>query len=135
MSLDDTQKLAQDRLVMHARGTLLAPDLQAALERAWAEAAASDEGKSDIAAALGVTPDDIRPGPPPIAVDTPTSGLVPADMVMAIHWAALNVVVPVLIGLAKDEVKARMLELWRNVLLPRIRHGNRAALNDERPMK
>jgi hypothetical protein len=56
----------------------------------------------------------------PFIVEDDTSGFFGVELAVAVHWATVNIVVPVLIGLTKDEVKARLVQLWRQVIKPAI---------------
>ena len=133
--VDQPQDDPSDRVVAHARGNLSQPPmLQDAIKGAWEEAIGTEEGRAEVAAALGVDLRDVHRGPPPLLLVTPQAGFSETAFVLAIEWAGLHIAVPVLAGLAKDVIKDRLLALWRRVLLPAIRQGNQAAINEEQPL-
>ena len=132
--VDQPQDDPSDRVVAHARGNLKPEQLPGAIKAAWDEALSSNEGRAQVAAALNVPIEDVHAGPPPLALTPPRSGFTGTELLFAVEWAGLHIAVPVLAGLAKDVVKDRLLALWRRVLLPSIRQGNRAAINEERPL-
>jgi|SRR6516162_4156402 hypothetical protein len=133
--VDQTQDDPSDRIVAHARGNLDQPPmLRDAINSAWEGAIGTEEGRAEIAAALGIDVGDVHVGPPPLVLVELESGFTETAFVLAIGWAGLHIGVPVLAGLAKDVIKDRLLALWRVVLLPAIRQGNQAAINEEQPL-
>ena len=129
-----TEDDPSNHIVAHARGNLKPEQLPGAIKAAWDEALRSKEGRAQVAAALNVPIEDVHAGPPPLTLITPRSGFTGTELLFAVEWAGLHIAVPVLAGLAKDVVKDRLLALWRRVLLPSIRQGNQAAINEERPL-
>jgi hypothetical protein len=132
--IDQPQDDPSDRVVAHARGNLNKSTMVDAIKGAWEEATRTEEGRAEVAAALGVDLRDVHVGPPPLILVTPQAGFTETAFVLAIEWAGLHIGVPVLAGLAKDMIKDRLLALWRQVLLPAIRQGNQAAINEEQPL-
>ncbi|WP_413989194.1 hypothetical protein ACMDCR_24885 [Labrys okinawensis] len=127
MSISNTTK--EDRISKHKRGDLTRQQLDERVAEVWSETLASDFGRKRIAAALRIKPEDLHPGPPPVEIQSP-SGLDPTLLYAVIHWTATSIVVPVFVGMVKDEVKERMTRLWKEVLLPAIRSDNRTAIGD-----
>jgi hypothetical protein len=115
-------------------GTLSPKALEAEIRRVWSEKISSEQGRAEIARALGVEPDKVKQvaDSVPFASQDDTAGFAGVDLVIAAHWAAINIVVPVLIGLAKDEVKARVVQLWRQVMKPGIDGDGEDKFGDER---
>lgn len=101
----------------------LAPQaLDLEIRRVWYEIMSSEQGRGQIGHALGIDPATLPQdaGPVPFTVEDDTAGFLGVELAVAVHWAAVNVVVPVLIGLTKDEIKARLVQLWRQVIKPAI---------------
>ena len=131
--------MAADPEIVVAYGgsqTALTPhELELSIIRAWSEIMNSEQGREQIGRALGVDPASLvrDVGPIPFIVKDDTSGILGVELEVAVQWAAVNILVPVLIGLAKDEVKARLVQLWRQVIKPAIdRNEGDDRFGDER---
>jgi hypothetical protein len=110
-------------LVAYAGGqAALTPQaLDLEIRRVWSEMMSSEQGRGQISHALGVDPASLQDAnKAPFIVEDDTSGFFGVELAVAVHWATVNIVVPVLIGLTKDEVKARLVQLWRQVIKPAI---------------
>jgi hypothetical protein len=110
-------------LVAYAGGqAALTPQaLDLEIRRVWSEMMSSEQGRGQISRALGVDPASLQDAnKAPFIVEDDTSGFFGVELAVAVHWATVNIVVPVLIGLTKDEVKARLVQLWRQVIKPAI---------------
>ena len=99
-----------------------------ASRRSWSEALATEAGRRQVAAVLGVSPQDLRNGPPPIEV-VRASGFVDPTLLIVVKWTLTTIVVPALVGVAKEEAKDRLTRLWKEVLLPAIRGKKEDAIN------
>ena len=115
---------APEVVIAYAGGhTALTPrELDIEIRHVWSEMMSTRHGRERIGRALGVDPVTLNQDAElvPFIVEKDTSGFLGVGLAVAVHWAAVNLVVPVLIGLAKDEVKARLLLLWRQVIKPAI---------------
>ena len=112
----------------HNRGALTAVQLNATITRTWEALLASEVGRRQIAAALGVKLEDIQPqelkqSGPPFSVDGASGADITTLSVMG-DWMVTTIVVPVLIDLVKDEAKERLTRLWKAVVLPRLQSEN-----------
>jgi hypothetical protein len=92
------------------------------IQRVWFEMLRSERGRGQIADALGIDPVSLHPktNVVPFVVEDDTSGHQYVDLAVAVHWTAVNIGIPVLVGLTKDEIKARLVQLWRQVIKPAI---------------
>ena len=70
----------------------------------------------------------LRNGPPPIEV-VRASGFVDPTLLIVVKWTLTTIVVPALVGVAKEEAKDRLTRLWKEVLLPAIRGKKEDAIN------
>lgn len=112
----------------HRRGTLSADQLNVQIARTWEELLASDVGREQIAAALGLKPEDIRPQDlkqygSPFGVDPPAGFVDPGTLLIVGKWVATTIVVPIVTDLLKDAVQERLTRLWKDVVLPRLKQG------------
>ena len=57
------------------------------------------------------------------------SGFVDPTLLIVVKWTLTTIVVPALIGVAKEEAKDRLTRLWKEVLLPAIRGKKEDAIN------
>lgn len=115
-------------LATHGRGKLSLNELNERIEQIWSKELGSKSGRQDIAEALGVKPQDLKKGDPPIRIEA-DSGIDPTLLHVIGDWALTTVVVPALIGLAQEETKKRLARLWKEVLLPAIRGNKEDAIN------
>lgn len=132
MSASNTAK--GESLAEHQRGNLTPAQLDTQITEIWAGALASEAGRRQVAAALGVKPEDLRPealkkGDRPVSVISP-SGLLDPTLLIVGQWVLTTVVVPILVDLTKDEAKKRLTQLWKQVLLPAIRAKSQGAFKD-----
>jgi hypothetical protein len=114
-------------LATHKRGNLKVDQLNERIEQIWSETMATPTGRQEIAAALGVKPEALKQGEPPIAIDA-AAGAGITELMAIGQWALIHLVAPALIGLAQDEVKKRLARLWTDVLLPAIRGDDEGAI-------
>jgi hypothetical protein len=116
---------AETEVVISYRGgrTALTPQaLDLEIRHVWSDMMSSEQGRDQIGHALGIDPARLRQDAARVRfiVEDDTSGPSGVELAVAVHWAAVNIGVPVLIGLTKDEVKARLVQLWRQVIKPAI---------------
>jgi hypothetical protein len=92
------------------------------IRRVWSELMSSEHGRGQIGHVLGVDPASLNQDATavPFIVEDDTSGFSGVELAVAVHWGAANIGVPILIGLTKDEIKARLVQLWRQVIKPAI---------------
>jgi hypothetical protein len=114
-------------LATHKRGTLKVDELNERIEQIWSETMATPAGRQEIAEALGVKPEALKEGDPPITVNA-DSGFGILELMAVGQWALVHLVAPALVGLAQDEIKKRLARLWNDVLLPAIRGDDEGAI-------
>ena len=104
------------------RLALTPKELDLEIRRVWSELISSEQGRGQIGHMLGVDPTSLKQDAAavPFIVEDDTSGFSGVELAIAVHWAAVNIGVPVLIGLTKDEIKARLVQLWCQVIKPAI---------------
>jgi hypothetical protein len=126
--MSESQTEEGERLLEHRPGTLKPDQLNDRIQEVWSEALATEAGRQHVAAVLGVSPQDLKNGPPPIEV-VRASGFVDPTLLIVVKWTLTTIVVPALIGVAKEEAKDRLTRLWKEVLLPAIRGKKEDAIN------
>jgi len=124
----------------HRRGALGADALNAQIARTWEELLASDVGREQIAAALGLKPEDIRPqdlklyGSPFVVDPKPPAGFVdPGTLLIVGKWVATTVVVPIVADLLKDAAQERLTRLWKDVVLPQLHSKKQDVIGESVP--
>ena len=102
--------------------TLTPKALDLEIRRVWSQLMSSEKGRGQIGHVLGVDSKNLNhdAAASPFVVEDDTAGFTGVELAIAVHWAAVNIGIPVLVGFAKDEVKARLAQLWRQVIKPAI---------------
>jgi len=116
--------MAAPKIAVHRRGGRTAAQLNVEIAETWEKLLASEAGRKQIAEALRLKPEDIQPRAlqrikPPFSA-TAASGFSGTAFSIGAVWLTANIVVPVLVGLAKDVAEERLTALWKNVVLPRL---------------
>ena len=106
------------------KGGIKPEQLSNEIAQIWADELKTPDGRAQIAEALGVKTSDlpvpIGPEPPVLTAREGESGILGIPLVVAIHWGAVNIGLPVLVGLTKDMVKDKFLRLWRDVFEAKV---------------
>ena len=120
---DDADGEREVAVVYRGGAASLTPEmLDCEIRRVWSELTGSEEGRARIGRVLGVDPADLRldAAAVPLVAQLGTSGMHGVELAVAVQWAAVNIGLPVLVGLTKDAAKARLEQLWRRVIKPAI---------------
>lgn len=120
-------------LVEHRRGRADIDEINRRIDKIWAEKLSTEDGRREIAGALGISETELRPAAKqssPIAADG-SAGIEANALIIVGEWAVTSIVIPVLVGLAKDEVKRRLVSLWKDVILPALKENDEDVVRDE----
>ena len=119
-------------LAEHRRGHAGVDEINRRIDEIWAEKLATEDGRREIAGALGISEAELRPDAEqtsPIAVDA-SAGFEPTTLLIVGKWTLTTIVIPVLVGLAKAEVKTRLVRVWKEVVLPALKEDDEDVLRD-----
>ncbi len=130
--------VADTWIIALRKGELGAAELDSETAGAWQRLMSSDAGRDRIAKVLGVTPDELSDGlESPLKVKPEHgAGLDASTLVVIGLWIGTEIILPTLIDLTKEQLKRRLQDLWRRVIVPEIRAHKKshAAVDEERGM-
>ena len=93
--MSESQTEEGERLLEHKPGTLKPDQLNDRIQEVWSETLATEAGRQHVAAVLGVSPQDLKNGRPPIEV-VRASGFVDPTLLIVVKWTLTTIVVPAL---------------------------------------
>lgn len=121
--MDDMAEINREVLAGLTGGTAKPEELQAQIEKTWAELTADGGKREQIAEVLGVKPQALQDAKhAPVRFDTRAAGIggiEAATIVLA--WVGTEILLGAVKDLAKEELKKRLRTLWDKVLLPALK--------------
>lgn len=134
--LDRGDQMPSDSVIAaFGPGEASARELDDALRETWAALLADPSQRGAIAASLGLHEADLaRADTPPMRFEVPRAGLAGAEVaVVVVTWVASEVLLGAFKDLAKDAIKAKTRQLWKDYLAPALqrRLASRRALGRE----
>jgi len=117
--MDDESQL----VAAYGAGTYRPHELQAALEQTWSDLLGDPERQAEIAAMFGIKASQVESlTEPPLTFRVPPSGMSGGEIaVLVVTWGATEVLLGAVRDMAKETLKARLKELWKNIMVPALR--------------